>query len=229
MDVPSLDELAHWYWTALGYPMQGMRCPSMCSPGELGRLMVMVADGDVPAGDVLEIGTAWAGTTVGLCLAAARRNPDERVWTVDPWVEQWWGGFGGAGAYICAQAVMRHLKNCVPVSGTSDDMRRLAGDRRPFRFVLVDGDHSHEWVLRDLSNAAAMTTIGGIIAMHDVGLEEPGPYGVWQELAEGISGEYGEVRLLPLERVERLGILRVVRAEESYRPGHMGGGAGVGL
>lgn len=189
--------------------MHGMRCPSMCSPEELGRLMLLTVDPDLPPGDVMEIGTAWAGTTVALCLAATRRNPQERVWTVDPWVDHWWGAFGGAGAYVCAHAVMHHLPNCVPVSGTSEDVRRLAGDTRPFRLVLVDGDHTEEWVRRDLASAAAMTKVGGIVAMHDVGPEETGVYGVWEELVSGQAGKYGEVELTVLEHVEQLGILRV--------------------
>ena len=57
-----------------------------------------------------------------------------------------------------------------PVSGGTHRMTSdafFATDPKPFDIVLVDGDHHHDQVFRDLTNSLAWLNPGGVVVMHD--------------------------------------------------------------
>jgi len=62
----------------------------------------------------------------------------------------------------------------VTVKGTSDKLSSIV---EYFDFVYIDGDHSYEWVSKDLVNAVCSTRPGAILAGHDYSQDKfPGCY-----------------------------------------------------
>jgi hypothetical protein len=110
---------------------------------------------------VLEIGS-WNGHSICFMTAVLRRfNPDIQSLSVDP-VNVPWDSHGQPVRYV---------------SGTSDNFRSQV-----FDLVIIDGDHTYSWVVRDYDNVgrAARLCMFHDIDDADFNIFDPGNY--WEHL-----------------------------------------------
>jgi SAM-dependent methyltransferase len=167
------------------------------------------------AGNVLEIGTLYGFTCIGMALAGAH------VTSVDPHYEgsadhpDTWEQFlfncrrrgfepttlaqswrpGGDGAIQAIHA---------PIEDTAADMRYVE-----FGMVFIDGNHTWPCPMRDAEIALAHLREPGYLAFHDVMPRWPG---VWRTVGELLAS--GRVR-----KVERVGTLGIYQVSASPRSG----------
>ncbi len=74
-------------------------------------------------------------------------------------------------------------------------------------FVFIDGNHMYEYVKKDYEMYSPLVRKGGIIAFHDIGLnEEGGVYKLWNNL----KGKHKHIEILHSDKKEKgIGILYV--------------------
>ncbi|CAN5549367.1 hypothetical protein BH10PSE5_BH10PSE5_02640 [soil metagenome] len=115
-------------------------------------------------GSLVEIGTYYGKTFVGMALAA---GPQDRIIGVDVFPDD------------TAEVLVSHLNRVVP-AGTVANVRFAKTDSRtvtpeawaglleqPARFVHIDGDHAYEAVFNDIQLAASFLVEGGIVVIDD--------------------------------------------------------------
>lgn len=144
-------------------------------------------------GPWVEIGTYCGKST--MWLAAAARNADATLFTVDPHLGNpemepgrechdpvVWGREMGS-----LSVLMDLVNDCrdvvVPVVGTGDQFARTG--IRP-GFVFIDAFHEYVGVRRDFDTWGSLLADGGVLALHDADLPDWGPGLVAKEaVAEG--------------------------------------------
>jgi hypothetical protein len=182
------------------WPLLESMVPSMQTPGELAAIRDEIVSSHL-CGDVLEIGTAFGGTALLLARWNARRRSDEKVLSVDSML--------GAScetqhtvAIRLMTIVFRYIgktENSRFMVGTSDDVRYWFR-HQTFRFALIDGDHTTEWILRDVCNVAPLMVDGATILLHDICDLQPLALAAYDELV--VNGlDVGGVK------VEAVGVL----------------------
>lgn len=72
------------------------------------------------------------------------------------------------------------LAYAVPIQGLSHDVGR--NWKTPIDFLFIDGSHEYEDVISDFELFLPWVKPGGLIALHDVQPDWPGPYGAWQDV-----------------------------------------------
>lgn len=196
--------LVEAYWGAFGRAARslGWGVPAILGRGEIDLLMDTARDPSLPAGGILEIGTAWGATTIALALANADRGGDEIVLTCDPFP---YGDFGEASRLLDALARIRGSAHYL--CGTSETIRRLV-DRRAFRLIFIDGDHRETSVRRDLENCGRLVARDGVVIMHDVSDRHTGVLTVWDGVVTSGGLRCGDALLRPVKVVHTCGILR---------------------
>ena len=65
---------------------------------------------------------------------------------------------------------------------------------RTYGYIYIDGNHSYEGVRRDLESACRCLDDGGLIALHDVAVTEPG-FGAGRAVAELDPVHFGKVEI----------------------------------
>jgi predicted O-methyltransferase YrrM len=166
------------------------------------------ADAALPEGIILEIGAAIGGMTAALRMADDRwRRRGERVIAIDPLVEHQSCGWGGAGAALTLlQQTFRYSAVALIVDNSSHLL--ATGWGRCIRLALIDGDHSYEWALRDLTNVGRCVQVGSIVAMDDIGWGN-GVARLWDEIGDAGGIDAGEAHMVVEDRKNNLGFLRV--------------------
>ena len=104
--------------------------------------------------DVLEIGSAFGYSAIGMAAAGAE------VTAVDPhtWMDSYGTMTANIRAYNVADSVTVHVGRSQRV------LPELSGH---FALVFVDGDHGADAVEHDLEWARKLLTESGVIALHD--------------------------------------------------------------
>jgi cephalosporin hydroxylase len=135
---------------------------------------------------IVEIGTGRGGTLYMYCryLTSA-----DRIITVDLPQEsrsQWsnhrlWRTFSD-------RADLVFLEGDSHGDGIRSEVRRLVGPRGA-DFIFIDGDHSYEGVKSDYHGFRPLLAKGGILAMHDINLDESGVPRFWSEIATANAGQ----------------------------------------
>jgi predicted O-methyltransferase YrrM len=105
----------------------------------------------------LEIGTYRGGSALIVCGAMDEVRSEGVMVCVDPEPQ------------IAAEDWERIHHRAILVKGHSPSALRLAVERAGgnFDFVLIDGDHSEEGVLRDAAGVIPFVTDGGYLLFHD--------------------------------------------------------------
>ena len=119
---------------------------------EIQRLMELATDSHV-----LEIGSAYGYSTVGLALVSAK------VTAIDPHValgsiDALWGNLDAYGVTD---------KVDVRVGYSQDELPELHAAGRLFDLVWIDGDHEQPAVTHDVNWALKLLRPGGVLACHD--------------------------------------------------------------
>jgi len=145
-----------------------------------------LADGTV----MLEIGAFKGRSTC--CLAYGCLGTRKHVWSIDTFcgndtdfVKR--GSTGQVMATGFFHEWFAHVRSCglqqyvTALKGLSRDF--YATWSRPIGFLFIDGSHEYQDVLADFESFYPHVAQGGIVALHDVTRDTPGPYRVWHEHA----------------------------------------------
>ena len=133
---------------------------AMQKPLELARMLAVLADVS-PFASVLEIGGMLGGTAWAWRQVADRRGAGTVIVTVDSLV------LGGRMQYAGAHVLIAGDSH---EPGTLKRVRKLV----PLvDFLFIDGDHSYDGVRKDFAMFAPLVRPGGVIALHDVSVEQP--------------------------------------------------------
>lgn len=170
----------------------GVGSPPQIAWEEIYYLTDLASSQDLPSGHLLEVGSAWGGSTRLLAVANRDRGRGERMVSVDP-VSEHLDPFrtvsmANALASICRGEPAVHHFAC-----TAQDLEAI-GLGRVFRMTFVDAWHDYEPVLADLASASRLTLHGGVICSHDMALTgSPGEERAWNEVVAqgGIPDEGG--------------------------------------
>jgi hypothetical protein len=153
------------------WPSSG-RIPAWVSEEEKQFLCYCALHKDFPEGDILEIGSGWAGMSFYLASYNNIRNEvvgeDNSVLTVDPLLSL----PGELDCTIAARMlniVFRYgrLANTQFLMGTSNDLARWM-NLHTFRMIFIDGNHTVPWIKDDLINCSRFVMNNGIIILHDL-------------------------------------------------------------
>lgn len=156
--------------------------------------------------DVLEIGTLWGFSAIGMAMAGARitsvdphyEGPTPQTAdTWEPFLTNWrryfpleeWTNQMAWGLQLCAYRQ--------PIEEFQFRYAGVAGG--PYGLVFIDGDHGWPAPRRDIEIALAHLKPPGYIALHDVTMNWPP---VWR--AAGELEESGQARVIAWERTMRV-------------------------
>jgi len=67
--------------------------------------------------------------------------------------------------------INKSLETIIVGDSTSTEVIENAKQRAPFDAVFIDGNHSYEYVKKDLDNYQDLVRVGGIVALHDANFE----------------------------------------------------------
>jgi predicted O-methyltransferase YrrM len=120
---------------------------------------------------IVEIGTSMGGT---LYLWTRFAAPDATIVSID--LPQ--GKFGGGYSPLRIPLYRRfarerqrlHLLRCDSHSPDTVGKVRELLDGQPLDFLFIDGDHTYEGVRKDWESYGELVRPGGLVAMHDVGM-----------------------------------------------------------
>ena len=97
----------------------------------------------------------------------------KKLYLVDPYLQ--YNGFEGDKQMLHnklkqeAHKRLEHFDNrIVWIEKDSTDIKTLNDIKEPLDFVYIDGNHSYEWVKKDISNWYDKIKIGGLISGHDI-------------------------------------------------------------
>ena len=170
----------------------GMGSPPQIAWEEIYYLTDLASSQDLPPGHLLEVGSAWGGSTRLLAVANRDRGRGERMVSVDP-VSEYQDTFRTVSRACALASVCRGEPPVHHWAGTAQDLEAV-GMGRVFRMTFVDAWHDYEPVLLDLGSAARLTVHGGVICSHDMAhTNNPGAERAWQEVVSrgGIPDEDG--------------------------------------
>jgi hypothetical protein len=138
--------------------------------------------------NIVEIGSFMGRSTISMalgCLGSGRRvfavdtfqgNAGDFVkgqhgveWTGDVFFDQFMANVEQSG--VCDYVV--------PLMGISQEVGRFW--KAPIHCLFVDGSHEFEDIQADLACFYPHVVAGGIVALHDVTPDWPGPYRIWNE------------------------------------------------
>lgn len=132
--------------------------------------------------NIVEIGSFMGRSTCS--LASGCRDTQKRVFAIDT--------FNGNDYDFPARGYLDqfsdNVKGCglsryvEPVVGVSYEIARSWN--RPIHMLFIDGSHQYEDVLADFEGFFPHVAPGGIVALHDVCEDWPGPSRVWHETAK---------------------------------------------
>lgn len=115
---------------------------------------------------VLEVGAHLGLSTIALASTA------ERVFSID-WHrgDQFTRGWGfTAGKYLQNLITHNVLQRVVPIIGSCYDVAEVLADET-FDVVFIDADHSYDAVKRNIELYQPKMKPGGVICLHDYGVE----------------------------------------------------------
>ena len=154
-----------------------------------------------PRGPILEIGS-WHGKST-IVLATAAQHIGSRVVSVDPHagINYWQDNFGPMDKLGPSfEAFSANLQN----AAVSDAVEALVmtsrqafdqlGDRPPFSFAFIDGNHGYSSVHQDFELWSQRLLVGGVLAFHDSDSKMPGPRRVIAQVKE--RGDYQYISLV---------------------------------
>jgi len=166
----------------------------MLLPEEIEMFINVGEDKRLPSGHILEIGTNTGATTAGLSRANDRRDKEEMVVSLDPYPGK---AFSCAVRLLCAANATLYSKNVIAMQCSLEQLQKVFGNRRVFRMIFIDGDHSYDASKKDYELAKEMLVPNGIIIFHDTTNEIYGVKDLWNELTKTlpIQMENGEIRI----------------------------------
>jgi predicted O-methyltransferase YrrM len=96
------------------------------------------------------------------------------------------------------------------IKGTSQNLKSLEQVKTitpELDFLFIDGNHMYEYVKKDYEMYSPLVRKGGIVAFHDIGLnEEGGVYKLWNDLKE----KYKHTEILHSDKKEKgIGVLYI--------------------
>lgn len=89
----------------------------------------------------------------------------------ETFIHQWWSNIIRCGLF----------EYVTPLVGKSSDYYYTWN--KPIHFLFVDGSHQYEDIFHDIGFFYGHVVPGGIVAVHDVIPEWPGPWRAWHELS----------------------------------------------
>jgi len=154
----------------------------VCSGGSKGQV------------NIVEIGS-YLGASASF-LAAGLRNESDKVFCIDTWENDAMSE-GQRDTYAeFLDNIADYRERIAPLKGWSHDASVLDEVRAKvgrIDLLFIDGDHSHEGVLRDWQLYSPFLAPGSIVAMHDIGWAR----GVQQVVAEEIRPRVRNEHRLP--------------------------------
>jgi hypothetical protein len=136
-------------------------------------------------GDVVEVGVLLGGGTYKLCKYFERKAPDKRIFAIDIFDPEFdvtvsSGGPVMADLYLEALAgrdqrsvfdsVTRDCRNLVVLA---EDSAKAQVPAERLAFGYIDGNHSAPYVRSDFELVWSRLSPGGIVALHDYGVDHP--------------------------------------------------------
>lgn len=136
---------------------------------------------------IVELGSYCGGSTVVIAQAAVRRNPDVKVYAIEPFV------FDEPRYHHNYEELFDQnisewglTPNVVKTKMTSDVAARHWNEG--IDFLYVDGDHRYEAVVRDINNFVPFVRVEGLFAFHDY--KPAGKEGVKRAVDELVMPHY---------------------------------------
>ncbi|HEY7701856.1 MAG TPA: class I SAM-dependent methyltransferase [Candidatus Limnocylindrales bacterium] len=159
-------------------------------------LLYRLARARRPAGDIVEIGSAWGRSTV--CLAAGSRSVRaERILAIDPHTgDDWFLEETGQEridslAEFQANVDGAGLHDWVTPLVTTSELAARERPAGPIRLLFIDGLHTLEGVQRDIADWVPRVAPGGVIVFDD-----------YDNTADGVGVRVAVDRLLDSGLVE---------------------------
>lgn len=169
-------------------------------PCELKYLIDLLLSGDLPSGDILEIGYNLGGTASVVLPHIGNRQ----WWACDIYPMQM-----SCGPARLMMGACQALYNTNGINLLLITSARLASImRRVVALALIDGSHDYDDVKRDLEAVVPLMVPGGIVVLHDSVNQPscPGSMRAWAELvAQGTTDKWSVVE----PGVGTLGVLYV--------------------
>jgi cephalosporin hydroxylase len=134
---------------------------------------------------IVEIGTGRGGTLYMYCRYLTSAT---RIITVDlpQSARNQWNN-GRLWRTFSNRAELVFLEGDSHGSAIRSEVARLVGQEGA-DFIFIDGDHSYEGVKADFHGFRPMLAKGGILAMHDINLQDSGVPTFWTEIASAHGG-----------------------------------------
>lgn len=158
----------------------------MMDDGELKALAaVALAFPWLPAAFVVEIGSYAGATAAFVAETLVEAGHGNRVLSIDPFERVTKTLNNPAGKYRRYQKTMRQRgleSRCLPLIAYSQDAAAVVGD--DIGLLIVDGNHEHESVARDLALFAPKVLPGGFIFLDDFTSTYPGVIRATEEFLE---------------------------------------------
>jgi predicted O-methyltransferase YrrM len=177
-----------WQWISIAWHIQGW-----LSEAE-GNCLFDLARLRTPACGpvVVEIG-CWQGRSSVLLAAGMREKVNARLFCVDPfgidesssYQELYYDELIAKMPRTVEEGFLRNIRRCRvadivhPIKGYSFDVVRSWTE--PVDFLFIDANHEYESVHRDFTLWSPFVKPDGIVALHDVSENWPGPVRVMQE------------------------------------------------
>jgi predicted O-methyltransferase YrrM len=141
---------------------------------------------------VVELGS-WLGKSSVLLAAALARKLDAQLICVDPWGDdenaryqtEYYEPLISKMRLSLEETFRRNIRRCRlveivrPIKGYSFDAVR--NWQQQIDFLFIDASHAYESVHRDLLLWSPFVKVGGVVALHDVSTNWPGPSRVMAE------------------------------------------------
>lgn len=163
------------------------------------RMTLIESIESMPAGDVLEIGVYLGGNLILAAKTLQTLEKSGKIYGIDPLEidKDAAGKFVKGGGYFKTDPFPKVMKN---IRGLEDRIIILREDSKsvawsePVSLLIVDGCHTLDYVLHDLSKFSKWVVPGGIILAHDYDPEQP----AWKQAYDAIH-EFSRLENWPFE------------------------------
>lgn len=127
-------------------------------------------------GNIIEIGTAWGGTSALMSTA----NPTAKIKTYDPfqlpdeWTNKWTEIYGRDWSYESTQDFLKDFPNIIAIKGSSPNIDMSSWEYNSIDMLFEDANHSFFPTILNLLFLIPYVKKGGIISGHDYNTGFPG-------------------------------------------------------